>query len=127
MKEIIKEQKSLFYMMILMALIALGFLVYGLVTLSPSAALVKTQYRDIGSYDGGSAGTLAAAGGYQDGAWTQMLAFPALAVIVGVLHTIIAIKLYRRRGPAEAKVFVAMSIIVIIGAWITLGRLLGEG
>ena len=70
---------------------------------------------------------MSAAGGYQDGAWTQMLAFPALAIIVGVLHNIIAVKLYKRRGPAEAKVFIARSIIIIIGAWITLGRLLGEG
>lgn len=122
-----KEQRGLFYLMILLALVAMVFFVYGMLNLSPSAALTKTQYRDIGSYNGGTVETLKAAGGYQDGSWTQMLAFPILAVAIGVFHNIIAVKLYKRRGVAEAQVFIVISIILIIMAWITLVRLLGEG
>ena len=69
MKEIRKKHKKLFYWMVALFVVALGFLIYGLVNLSPSSAVVKTGYSDIGSYENSSFDTVKTAGGYRDGSW----------------------------------------------------------
>lgn len=125
MKEIFREHKGLFYRMVALAIVALAFLIFSLFTLSPSSSVVKTGYSDIGSYESGT--SAASAAGYRDGSWTGMLAFPILALILGVLHNFIALKLYKRRGESMAKVFVTMSIVVTLIGIITLARLAGEG
>ena len=127
MKEIYKEHQGLFRWMVALLVLSVVFLVFGLVTLSPSSAVVKTGYSDIGSYESGTFDTVKTAGGYRDGSWSSMFVFPIMAIILGVFHNLIAVKLYRRRGEGMAKVFVVMSIVVLVGAWLILVRLLGEG
>ena len=56
-----------------------------------------------------------------------MLTFSFLSVIIGVLHNMIAIKVYKRRGEGIAKAFVVVSMFILIGAFIVLMRLLSEG
>lgn len=127
MKEIYKEHRGLFRWMVALLVLSVAFLVFGLVTLSPSSAVVKTGYSDIGSYESGTFDTVKTAGGYRDGNWSNMFVFPIMAIILGVFHNLIAVKLYRRRGEGMARVFVVMSIVVLVGAWLILIRLLGEG
>ena len=66
-------------------------------------------------------------GGYHDGSWMEMLAFPVLALIFGILHNILVVKIYQKRGVGLAMVFGMVSIILVIGAFLVLIRLLGEG
>jgi len=127
MKEIRKEHRGLFYWMVALSVVALGFFIYGILNLSPSSAVVKTGYSDIGTYESSSFDTVKTAGGYRDGSWMYMLSFPLLAIVFGVFHNLIAVKLYRRRGEGMAKVFVMMTLVVVLGAWVVLARLLGEG
>ena len=127
MKEIYQEHKGLFYRMLVLASLALGLSIFGIVTLSPSSSVVKTGYSDIGSYDSVSIEEAKSAGGYQDGSWINMLAFPILAIILGVFHNLVAIKLYKRRGESMARVFVTMSAILTLLAIVTLARLIAEG
>ena len=79
----------------------------------PSASVVKIGYGDIG--------------GYRDGTWTEMLAFPLLAIVFGVLHNFIAIRIYKKRGAGMTKFFLVATTTLIIGAFIVLIRLLREG
>ena len=125
--EIYREHHGLFVGMILVAMLSLVFLVFSLVTLSPSSAIVKNGYSDIGSFAGDDLTGMRSAGGYRDGTWVAMLAFPLLALIIGILHNLIAVRLYKRRGESSAKAFLTISALILVGAFVVLLRLLGEG
>lgn len=126
LQKIVTEQKGLFLLMILLAILSLIFLTFSLVTLSPSSAVVKVGYGDIGSFAGEGLTEMRTAGGYRDGSWSTMLTFPILAVIVGLMHNLIAVRLYERRGANTAKAFIILSIAILTGIFIVLLRLLGE-
>ena len=126
-KKIYAGDKWLFFA--LAALIALGIvlLTVTLTHLSPEAAVIKTGYSDIGSYQGGEWTEMQAAGGYRDGSWTNMFTFAVIAVVLGIVHPLIAIKLYSKKGSGAALALVLISIFLIVLARVVLGRLLKEG
>ena len=125
--EIVREKKGLFSLMVVLALVCLTLFVISLVNLKPSTAVVKVGYGDIGSFAGDDLMEMRTAGGYRDGSWVDMLAFPILALILGVIHNFIAIRMCVKRGDGAAKAFVLISIGVALGAILVLFRLLGEG
>lgn len=126
-KEIYREHKALFGLMIFLAVIALALLIVSVVTLEPSSAVVKVGYGDIGSFTGEDLTEMRIAGGYRDGSWVNMLTFPILALIFGVVHNLIAMKLFKQRGESAARAFVIISAFIAVGAFLVLFRLLGEG
>lgn len=113
-------------LMILLATLSLAFFIFSLITLSPSSAIVKVGYGDIGSFAGEGLSEMRTAGGYRDGGWASMLTFPILAVIFGVFHNLLAVKLFKRRGESTARAFVALTIMLLLGAFVVAIRLLGE-
>ena len=126
-KKIYKEDRWLFFGLVILVLMGVILLVHTLLHLEPEAAVVKTGYSDIGSYEGGAWTEMQAAGGYRDGSWTNMLTFAVMAVVLGFVHPILAIKLYSKKGAGMAMTLVVMSILLTILAWVILGRLLSEG
>ncbi len=94
-------------------LLSIGLLVFSLTHLDSSGAIVKTGYGDIG--------------GYRDGSWTGMLAFPLLAVIFGISHSLLALRIFHKRGGGMAKFFLIITTALIVGTFLVLLRLLGEG
>lgn len=127
LKEVYGGHKGLLILMALLFVMSLTFFVFSLVNLSPSSAIVKVGYGDIGSFAGDDLTGMRLAGGYRDGGWGNMLTFSFLSVIVGALHNMLALRIYKRRGEGIAKAFVIISMFVIIGAFIVLMRLLSEG
>ena len=125
--EIYEEHRGLIFWMVGMILVLLGFLIYGLVTLKPSAALVKIGYGDIGGYHGGEWSEMQTQGGYRDGGWTEMLAWPTVALVMIITHIFIALKIYQKKGAAVAEMFLFITMMVVIFAWVVLSRLVGEG
>ena len=125
--EIAREKKGLFSLMAFLALVCLVLFIISVVTLKPSTAVVKVGYGDIGSFAGEDLVEMRTAGGYRDGSWVDMLAFPILAVVLGVIHNFISIRICVKRGDSAAKAFVLISIGVALGAILVLFRLLGEG
>ena len=119
--------KGLLIVMAGLFLLSLSLFIFSLANLQPSSAIVKVGYGDIGSFAGDDLTGMRLAGGYRDGGWGNMLTFPILALIVGVLHNLIAVRIYKRRGEGIAKAFVVISMTVVIGAFIVLLRLLAEG
>jgi len=97
--------------MIFNLLFSIALLVFSLIHLNPDSAVVKIGYGDIG--------------GYRNGSWADMLAFPLLAIVFGVFHSIIALRIYRKRGAGMTKFFLINTTILIIGAFIVLFRLTG--
>lgn len=111
--KIFREQRGLFILMSLNFLFSLFVLIFSITTLNPDGAVVKIGYGDIG--------------GYRDGTWIDMLTFPILAILFGVLHNFLAVKIYEKHGSGVTKLFVAISFLLLIGTFIVLSRLLGEG
>ena len=93
---IIKKHKGLFLMMAILFVGSLALLITSLVTVNSGGAMVSVGYGDIG--------------GYRYGFWASMLAFPLLAFILGVLHNLLALRLFAKRGEGMTKIFVAVSI-----------------
>ena len=110
--EIYRKHKSLLALMVVLFILGAIVLVYSVFTINPNVAVVKIGYGDIG--------------GYRDGTWTNMLVFPVFAGIFGVLHNFLAVKIFEKYGDGIAKVFVVVSILLLVGMFIVLLRLLGE-
>lgn len=110
--KIYSEQKGLLTLMAVLLVLGVIALIYFMVAIDPDSAVMKIGYGDIG--------------GYRDGTWTDMLAFPILAVVFGVLHNFLAMKIFEKQGSGVAKVFVVVSLVLLVGTFIVFLRLLGE-
>ena len=124
--DIYKNHRKLFILMIVLVGLSIGLLVFSLLNLKISNSTVHVGYSDIGSYQGGDFTETQGSSGYISGRWIDMIAFPVLAVVMGVMHNLIALKLYQKRGEASARVFVLISILVIVSAILVLWRLTQE-
>lgn len=113
LRTIYQTERLMLVFMIANILASLALLIFGIVNLNPASPMVKVGYGDIS--------------GYRDGSWTEMLVFPIVAVIFGVFHNLIALKIYHKRGAGMAKFFVITTSALIAGAFVVLIRLVGEG
>lgn len=110
---IYQNERSILILIALNFLISVGLMVFAIIRLNPNAAVIRTGYSDIG--------------GYRDGAWTGLLTFPIIAVIFGVMHSLLAVKVFHKRGGGMAKFFLITTTMLILGTILVLSRLLGEG
>lgn len=111
--EICQAERGLLAVMIINLLLALALFVFSLSSINPNSAIIKIGYGDIG--------------GYRDGTWENLLAFPLLAIIFGILHSILAIRIFHKRGSGMAKFFLLTTTALILGTFLVLARLLGVG
>ena len=119
-KEICRKQHSLMIAMIILAVMSVILLVFSLVTLRPQATVVIVGYGDVYGEIAGLSG------GYRRDSWMNMLAFPVLAVIFGLVHNLIALRVYRKYGKVPALMVVLMTMLLIMGTFVVILRLLGE-
>ena len=111
--KVYQTERGIMFLMILNFILAIGLLIFSIITLNPNAPVVKTGYGDIG--------------GYRDGSWISLLAFPLLALTFGILHSILSLRIFRKRGGGMAKFFLITSTFLLLGTLLVLIRLLGEG
>ncbi len=123
---IYREHRGLLILMILLFVCSMIFFIFSIFNLSPSSAIVKVGYGDIGSFAGEGLTEMRTGAGYRDGGWANMLTFPMLAIIFGILHNLIAVKLFKRRGADTAKAFISLTFMLLLGALVVAIRLLGE-
>ena len=100
--------------MIVTLILSVFLFIYTILTLDPSGSVVKIGYDDV-------------VRGYRNGAWTGMLVYPLAAVLFGILHNLIAVRLFERKNAGTAKVFLGMTIALMVGMFIVMLRLLGKG
>lgn len=100
-------------LMILNLLVSIVLIVYSFLNLNPASAVIKVGYGDIG--------------GYRDGSWSDILAFPLLAILFGVLHNFAAIRIFHKRGAGMTKFFLITTSALLVGTFIVLTRLIKEG
>lgn len=111
--KIYRTERGILLIMVLNFVLSLGLLIFSLISLDPNSAVVKIGYGDIG--------------GYRDGTWENLLAFPLLAIIFGILHNLLTLRIFRKRGAGMAKFFLITTTGLIAGTFVVLIRLLGEG
>lgn len=119
-REISHKQKGLMLAMVVLVVMSLALFLVALFTLRPQNTVVIVGYGDVYGEIGGLSG------GYRRDSWLNMLAFPILAVVFGVVHNVIALRVYQKYGKDAALVFVLMTMLLIVGAVVVLFRLLGE-
>ena len=120
-REIVQKQRGLLMAMIGLAVLSLVLLVIALVTLRPQETVVITGYGDVyGEFAG-------LTGGYRRASWLNMLAFPILALLFGVAHNVLAVRIYRKYGRDAALVWVGLTMLMVVATVVVLFRLLGEG
>ena len=111
--ELYKTDRLAIVLMILNAFLSIGLAVFSFINLNPNATVVKIGYGDIG--------------GYRDGTWVYLLTFPLLAAIFGILHNFLTLRIFHKRGNVMAKFFLLITTALILGTFLVLTRLLGEG
>lgn len=111
--KIYQTERGMIVLMILNLLLAIGLFVFSIININPDLSVVRVGYGDID--------------GYRDGSWMDIVAFPTLAVIFGIIHNLLAVKIFHKRGGGMAKFFLIVTAALIIGAILVLIRILGEG
>lgn len=111
--KIYQTERGLIILMVFNLILSIGLMVFSLIKLNPASPVVKIGYGDIG--------------GYRDGAWYDMLAFPLLAILFGVIHSFLTLRIFHKRGSGMAKFFLLITTCLILGTLLVLIRLLKEG
>lgn len=127
LKEVYVKHRTMFTLMVVVAVFSIILFIYSIVNLHPNASVVKVSYGDIGRYQGGEWSSMSNSGGYHDGLWQAMLVYPMFALLFGILHNVIALRIFRKKGDKIANIFLAVTIALILFATLILWRLLGEG
>ena len=119
-REVCRQQKGLMAAMIILAVLSVILLIFALTTLRPQNTVVIVGYGDVYGEIAGISG------GYRRDSWLNMLAFPALAVMYGFVHNLLALRVYRKYGKDAALVMIAATMLLIVGTVVVMFRLLGE-
>ncbi len=119
-QEVYRKQKSLLIAMIILTVASLLLFILSLTVLRPSSNVVIIGYGDVYGEIAGISG------GYRRSGWIMMLAFPILALIYGILHNLLVLRIYRKYGRDVAMIFAVMSIVLVMATLLVLFRLVGE-
>ena len=119
-REVARKQKGLMIGMILLAVMSALLLIFAMTTLRPQSTVVIVGYGDVYGEIAGISG------GYRRDSWLNMMAYPVLALIFGVVHNILALRVYRKDGKDAALVLVVATMALIVGVVVVVFRLLGE-
>lgn len=119
-REVCRKQKGLMSVMVILMVMSVILLIFALVTLKPQNTVVIVGYGDVYGEIAGLSG------GYRRDSWLNMLAFPILALLYGVIHNVLVLKVYRKYGKDLALVVAVTTMLLIVGTFVVLLRLLGE-
>lgn len=119
-KEVSRKQKGLVIAMGIVVLMSIALLVFSFTALRPQNTVVIVGYGDVYGEIAGISG------GYRRDSWVNMLAFPILAVVYGVVHNLLVLRVYRRYGKDTALMVAVATVLLIVGTFVILLRLLGE-
>lgn len=111
--KIAQKERGLLLLMALNFLFSLALSIFAVVNLNPNSLVTRVGYGDIG--------------GYREGPWSSQFAYVIAAVIFGILHSFLAVKVFHKRGSGMAKFFLITTTMLIFGTFVVLIRLLREG
>ena len=126
LKRIFREEKGLLGVMLLLFVLGMSLGIYTLLNFKGGGTTMYIGYSDIGTFDGADWLSLWNSGGYRTGGWMEMAIFPIIGVSTAILHNLLAIQVFQRRGKGYAQLVVMLSIIMVVGSFIVLLRLLNK-
>lgn len=126
LKKIFTEERGLFVMMLVLLVMGAELILHTLLHFKTGGTTMYLEYSDIGEFTNGDPLSLWSSGGYRTGGWGEMIVFPILGVILGILHNLFAIQAFRRQGKGFAMAVVIISMVIAVGAFVLLMRLIGE-
>ena len=103
-KAIFKKDRGLFIWMILQFALSLN----------PTQPKVWARYSDIDN-------------GYSQGDWWYLISFSVMALTLGLGHILLAARLFTKRGKDFARLFLGISMMIVLVAIHFVITLLGEG
>lgn len=110
-KVVRRQQRGLMLAMIGLAVMSVILLGLDLINLRPQNMQIYFGYSDIDSY--------------QKGSWTNMLTFGVLAVVFGLLHNLLALKVFQKYGKDSAMVVVVGTMLLVVLTFVMFFRVLG--
>lgn len=119
-REVYRKQKGLLAAMVVLAVMSVALLIFSLTTLRPQSTVVIVGYGDVYGEIAGISG------GYRRDSWLNMLAFPTLALLYGIVHNLLVLRVYRKYGKDAALVLAVATMLLIVGTVVVIFRLLGE-
>ncbi len=125
-RKIFREDKAVLLMMVVLFMMGLLLVLHTLIHFKAGGTTMYIGYSDIGGFNDGEWLSLWNSGGYRTGGWAEMAVFPILGLVLGVMHNLFAVQVYGRRGRGFAIVMILVSMLVAVGAFVLLLRLLGE-
>lgn len=127
LKEIYKEQKALFFLMVILNLWMIVALVMGATMVFGQGITAKIGYSDIGVITNNEWGSLQTAGGYRYGNWMELLVFLGVILITGLGYSALVLKIYEKKNLDLIKGIMMAGVIVVLFAIVILSRLVTEG
>lgn len=124
-RKIFREEKGVLLLMVLLFIVGNILAIHALLKFKTGATTLYVGYADIGSFSGGEFLSLWNSGGYKTGDFSAVLVFPIFGGILAILHNLLAIQIFNRRGKGFAQLFLIISILVGIVAFGVLLRLVG--
>lgn len=120
MKELVKDFQAIYQqdrgMLVVMGVVILSSLVLivsALIGLDPATPKLRAaQYSDLR--------------GYVEGDWWYLISFGVLGLLLGLVHSLLAAKIYVKRGSGAALAFLCATLVAILIVTIFLWRILGE-
>ncbi len=113
-KSIWKKDRGLLWWMLAQFAISVWLFLLPLLNLNPNHPKVWARYSDINN-------------GYAQSDWWYLISFAVLAIVFGIGHNLLSVKLFEKRGKGIARLFLGVSIVITIIAIRFLLSLLGEG
>ena len=113
-KAIAKKDKNLFVWMSVNFLVSLWYFLIPLFNLNSGHAKIWARYSDINN-------------GYAQSDWWYLFSFAIIAFVLGIGHTLLAARLYTKRGKDIARLFLTISIIIAAVGIRFLLNIIGEG
>ena len=126
LKKIFQKDKGVILMMLVLLAMGLLLILHTLFHFKAGGTTMYIGYSDIGDFTSGEFLSLWNSGGYRTGGWSEMIIFPVLGAVLGILHNLFAVQIYNRRGKGFAVIVLLLSILIATGAFLLLMRLLGE-
>ena len=113
-KEIAKKDRNLIVWMVIDFLLSVWLFMIPLLNLNSGKAKIWARYSDIND-------------GYAQSDWWYLISFSVIALTLGVGHILLSARLYSKRGKDIARLFLAITMIVIVIGIKFLSSIVGEG
>jgi|GEM_PF-2553742 len=110
-KDLASNNRKLLVAMIFLFVASVVFVVIAIINIQPSN--IQIPVRQTGHLGDG----------FYFAHWYYLYTFPFLGIVFGVLHNILAAKIYGKKGAQIAAIFVAVTFVLLLVTVITMARI----